>query len=74
MVESVGDSHVVLSREGQAIQMMIDHEPNTKRGSIENRGGFVSNINVPRVNRQLAISCVFDDKSLKSHLRLDLDI
>ncbi|KAK4405108.1 putative protein phosphatase 2C 10 [Sesamum angolense] len=41
-VANVGDSRGVLSRRGQAIQMTIDHEPNTERGSIENRGGFVS--------------------------------
>lgn len=43
-VANVGDSRGVLSRRGQAIQMTIDHEPNTERGSIENRGGFVSNM------------------------------
>ncbi|XP_020974407.1 uncharacterized protein LOC110270111 [Arachis ipaensis] len=34
----------VLSRGGEAVQMTTDHEPNTERGSIENRGGFVSNM------------------------------
>lgn len=43
-VANVGDSRAVLSKRGQAIQMSIDHEPNTERGSIENRGGFVSNM------------------------------
>lgn len=43
-VANVGDSRAVLSKKGQAIQMSIDHEPNTERGSIENRGGFVSNM------------------------------
>ncbi|KAJ4846803.1 hypothetical protein Tsubulata_048680 [Turnera subulata] len=43
-IANVGDSRAVLSRKGQAIQMTIDHEPNTERGSIENRGGFVSNM------------------------------
>ncbi|MBA0670578.1 hypothetical protein Goklo_025128 [Gossypium klotzschianum] len=75
-VESVGDSHFFLCRVGQAIEMMINHEPNTKRGSIENRCGFVSNMlgDVPRVNGQLAVSCAFDDNSLKLHLRSDPDI
>ncbi|KAF9682521.1 hypothetical protein SADUNF_Sadunf05G0117500 [Salix dunnii] len=43
-VANVGDSRAVLSRGGQAMQMTVDHEPNTERGSIENRGGFVSNM------------------------------
>uniref|UniRef100_A0A5B6ZL91 protein-serine/threonine phosphatase n=1 Tax=Davidia involucrata TaxID=16924 RepID=A0A5B6ZL91_DAVIN len=75
-VANVGDSRAVLSRGGQAIQMSIDHEPNTERGSIENRGGFVSNMpgDVARVNGQLAVSRAFGDKNLKSHLRSDPDV
>ncbi|KAJ1395898.1 PPM-type phosphatase domain [Sesbania bispinosa] len=44
LIANVGDSRAVLSRKGQAVQVTIDHEPNTERGSIENKGGFVSNI------------------------------
>ncbi|CAK9163129.1 unnamed protein product [Ilex paraguariensis] len=75
-VANVGDSRAVLSKRGQAIQMSIDHEPNTERGSIENRGGFVSNMpgDVARVNGQLAVSRAFGDKNLKSHLSSDPDI
>ncbi|CAA2987442.1 probable phosphatase 2C 9 isoform X1 [Olea europaea subsp. europaea] len=75
-VANVGDSRAVLSRKGQAIQLTIDHEPNTERGSIETRGGFVSNMpgDVARVNGQLAVSRAFGDKNLKSHLRSDPDI
>ncbi|KAL3814408.1 hypothetical protein ACJIZ3_015676 [Penstemon smallii] len=75
-VANVGDSRGVLSRRGQAIQMSVDHEPNTERGSIENRGGFVSNMpgDVARVNGQLAVSRAFGDKNLKTHLRSDPDI
>lgn len=75
-VANVGDSRAVISRGDQAIQMTIDHEPNTERGSIEDRGGFVSNMpgDVARVNGQLAVSRAFGDKSLKSHLRSDPDI
>ena len=43
-IANVGDSRAVLSKKGQALQMTTDHEPNTERGSIENRGGFVSNL------------------------------
>ncbi|KAL3538640.1 hypothetical protein ACH5RR_002006 [Cinchona calisaya] len=75
-VANVGDSRAVLSRRGHAIQLSIDHEPNTERGSIEDRGGFVSNMpgDVARVNGQLAVSRAFGDKNLKSHLRSDPDI
>ncbi|XP_021776392.1 probable protein phosphatase 2C 9 isoform X2 [Chenopodium quinoa] len=75
-VANVGDSRAVLSRKGQAIQMSTDHEPNTERGSIEDRGGFVSNMpgDVARVNGQLAVSRAFGDKNLKSHLRSDPDV
>ncbi|KAL7082487.1 hypothetical protein ACP275_14G101700 [Erythranthe tilingii] len=75
-VANVGDSRGVISRRGQAIQMSIDHEPNLERGSIENRGGFVSNMpgDVARVNGQLAVSRAFGDKNLKDHLRSDPDI
>ncbi|KAK6916124.1 PPM-type phosphatase-like domain, partial [Dillenia turbinata] len=43
-VANVGDSRAVLSKRGVAIQMTTDHEPNTERVSIEDRGGFVSNM------------------------------
>ncbi|KAL9245168.1 hypothetical protein vseg_018847 [Gypsophila vaccaria] len=75
-IANLGDSRAVLSRGGQALQMSIDHEPGTERGSIEDKGGFVSNLpgDVPRVNGQLAVSRAFGDKSLKSHLRSDPDV
>ncbi|ONK64434.1 uncharacterized protein A4U43_C07F25890 [Asparagus officinalis] len=75
-IANVGDSRAVVAKGGEAIQLTVDHEPSTERGSIENRGGFVSNMpgDVPRVNGQLAVSRAFGDKSLKSHLRSDPDI
>ncbi|KAI7741303.1 hypothetical protein M8C21_011621 [Ambrosia artemisiifolia] len=75
-VANVGDSRAVLSKNGQAIQMSIDHEPSAERGSIETRGGFVSNMpgDVARVNGQLAVSRAFGDKNLKNHLRSDPDV
>ncbi|KAK9989089.1 hypothetical protein SO802_029328 [Lithocarpus litseifolius] len=75
-IANVGDSRAVLSRRGVAIQMTIDHEPNTERCSIEDRGGFVSNMpgDVARVNGQLAVSRAFGDKNLKTHLRSDPDV
>ncbi|KAK7275769.1 hypothetical protein RIF29_16891 [Crotalaria pallida] len=75
-IANVGDSRAVLSRKGQAVQVTTDHEPNTERGIIENKGGFVSNMpgDVPRVNGQLAVARAFGDKSLKLHLRSDPDV
>ncbi|XP_076945115.1 putative protein phosphatase 2C 9 [Bidens hawaiensis] len=75
-VANVGDSRAVLSKNGQAIQMSVDHEPSAERGSIENKGGFVSNMpgDVARVNGQLAVSRAFGDKNLKNHLRSDPDV
>lgn len=43
-VANIGDSRGVLAKGQQVLQLTIDHDPNTERGSIENRGGFVSNI------------------------------
>ncbi|KAL8091350.1 hypothetical protein AgCh_033818 [Apium graveolens] len=43
-VANVGDSRALLSGRGQEIQMSVDHEPNTERGSFENKVGFVSNM------------------------------
>ena len=49
-VANVGDSRAVVSRGGVAGQMSTDHEPNTERGSIETRGGFVSNMPGSSIN------------------------
>lgn len=75
-VANLGDSRAVLSQRGEAIQLSVDHEPEIERGSIEDRGGFVSNMpgDVARVNGQLAVSRAFGDKNLKSHLRSDPDV
>lgn len=78
LIANVGDSRAVLCQNGRAIQLSIDHEPgtSTERGSIEHRGGFVSNMpgDVPRVDGQLAVSRAFGDKNLKLHLRSDPDV
>lgn len=43
-VANVGDSRAVLLKDGVVFQMTIDHEPSTERESIEDKGGFVSNL------------------------------
>ncbi|MED6125440.1 hypothetical protein PIB30_068588 [Stylosanthes scabra] len=73
IVANIGDSRAVLSVNGEAKQLSVDHEPNTEWEDIKNRGGFVSNFpgDVPRVDGQLAVSRAFGDKSLKKHLSSD---
>jgi serine/threonine protein phosphatase PrpC len=60
-VANVGDSRAVLSRGGVAVQMSTDHEPNTERGSIENRGGFVSNMPGSSINTEIHVLFLLDD-------------
>ena len=44
VVANVGDSRAVMSRNGVAHQLSVDHEPSKERKDIEKRGGFVSNM------------------------------
>ncbi|KAL8144984.1 putative protein phosphatase 2C 39 [Apium graveolens] len=76
VVANVGDSRAVISKNGVAKQLSIDHEPSKERSKIEDRGGFVSNFpgDVPRVDGQLAVARAFGDKSLKKHLSSEPDV
>ncbi|XP_050247610.1 probable protein phosphatase 2C 39 isoform X1 [Quercus robur] len=76
VVANVGDSRAVICKNGAAKQLSVDHEPSVERGSIEQRGGFVSNFpgDVPRVDGQLAVARAFGDKSLKKHLSSEPDV
>ena len=44
VVGNVGDSRAVISKNGNAEQLSVDHEPSREKRLIESRGGFVSNI------------------------------
>jgi len=44
VVANVGDSRAVISKNGVAEQLSVDHEPNMERQTIEKKGGFVSNL------------------------------
>lgn len=44
VVANVGDSRAVMSTNGVAHQLSVDHEPSKEKKEIESRGGFVSNI------------------------------
>jgi protein phosphatase 1L len=70
VVANVGDSRAVISKNGVAEQLSVDHEPTMERPMIEKKGGFVSNLpgDVPRVDGQLAVARAFGDRSLKKHL------
>ncbi|KAL9457812.1 hypothetical protein AB3S75_006792 [Citrus x aurantiifolia] len=76
VVANVGDSRAVISKNGVAKQLSVDHEPSKEKRLIESRGGFVSNIpgDVPRVDGQLAVARAFGDKSLKIHLSSEPDV
>ncbi|CAF2072608.1 BnaC01g20960D [Brassica napus] len=76
MVAKFGDSRAVMSRNGVAHQLSVDHEPSNERKYIEKIGGFVSNIpgDVLRVDGQLAVARAFGDKRLKIHLSSEPDI
>ncbi|XP_039035313.1 probable protein phosphatase 2C 9 [Hibiscus syriacus] len=75
-VANIGDSRAVLSKKGQAIQMSIDHEPQSVEALIQTRFILLHSFpgDVARVNGQLAVSRAFGDKNLKSHLRSDPDM
>jgi protein phosphatase 1L len=44
VVANVGDSRAVISTNGKAKQLSVDHEPNMEKDIIEEKGGFVSNL------------------------------
>lgn len=44
VVANIGDSRAVISKNGKAEQLSIDHEPSMEREIIEEKGGFVSNL------------------------------
>ncbi|GFY49564.1 protein phosphatase 1G [Trichonephila inaurata madagascariensis] len=64
-VANVGDSRCVLSRNGQAMDMSVDHKPNdpSERYRIVNAGGSVSDDG--RVNNCLNLSRAFGDYKFK---------
>lgn len=76
VVANVGDSRAVICKNGIAKQLSVDHEPSKERQSIEEKGGFVSNLpgDVPRVDGQLAVARAFGDRSLKAHLSSEPDV
>lgn len=76
VVANLGDSRAVISKNGVAKQLSVDHEPSKEKKMIESKGGFVSNLpgDVPRVDGQLAVARAFGDRSLKRHLSSEPDV
>lgn len=42
VVANLGDSRAVICQNGKAKQLSVDHEPDSERKAIEDRGGFVT--------------------------------
>lgn len=73
VVANLGDSRAVVCHNGKAKQLSVDHEPDSERQDVEDRGGFVTKFpgDVARVDGQLAVARAFGDKSIKEHLSSD---
>ncbi|KAL3689273.1 hypothetical protein R1sor_015582 [Riccia sorocarpa] len=78
LVANVGDSRAVLCKNGDAVQLSVDHDPGrpVERANVEMRGGVVVTLpgDVPRVDGQLAVARAFGDKSLKAHMSAKPDM
>jgi len=63
---NAGDSRAILASGKQAFRLSRDHKPNLpdEKERIEESGGFVVNINIPRINGRLAVSRAFGDNDL----------
>ncbi|KAL2944374.1 putative protein phosphatase 2C 39 [Bienertia sinuspersici] len=76
VVANLGDSRAIICRNGKAKQLSVDHEPDSERQDIEDRGGFVTKFpgDVARVDGQLAVARAFGDKTIKVHLSSEPDV
>ncbi|VFQ95579.1 unnamed protein product [Cuscuta campestris] len=80
VVANVGDSRAILSRNGKAKQITVDHDPlkRKEKKMVERKGGFVAKKpntrNVPRVDGQLAMTRAFGDAQLKEHITVEPDV
>lgn len=76
VVANLGDSRAVLSRNGKAVPLSIDHKPNRQdeRQRIEDLGGAVVWAGTWRVGGVLAVSRAFGDRMLKRFVVADPEI
>ncbi|EGR27968.1 hypothetical protein IMG5_185510 [Ichthyophthirius multifiliis] len=73
ITSNTGDCRAILSRNGQAVQLSVDHKPylESERERILNAGGTVDS---GRVNKKLAVSRAFGDFVFKKEQTGDKDI
>ena len=74
---NIGDSRVILSREGKAIALSRDHKPDDpiEMAYIESQGGKVTYPSgVPRVNGVMALSRAIGDRSETPCIRAEPDL
>ncbi|CAM8913227.1 unnamed protein product [Rhodiola kirilowii] len=73
LVANVGDSRVVMCKNGKAVAVSRDHKPDhdDERKRIEDAGGFVVWAGTWRVGGVLAVSRAFGDKLLKQYVVAD---
>ncbi|CAM8970439.1 unnamed protein product [Rhodiola kirilowii] len=73
LVANVGDSRVVMCKNGKAVAVSRDHKPDheDERQRIEDAGGFVVWAGTWRVGGVLAVSRAFGDKLLKQYVVAD---
>jgi serine/threonine protein phosphatase PrpC len=74
---NVGDSRLVLSRDGQAVALSRDHKPNDpiEEAYIESQGGHITwPYGVPRVNGNLALSRAIGDRAEQPCVRAEADL
>eukprot|EP01119_Soliformovum_irregulare_P021762 TRINITY_DN7311_c0_g2_i5.p1 TRINITY_DN7311_c0_g2~~TRINITY_DN7311_c0_g2_i5.p1 ORF type:complete len:1018 (-),score=220.59 TRINITY_DN7311_c0_g2_i5:513-3566(-) len=60
-VANLGDTRVILCRQGQAFRLTHDHKPLEENARIRDLGGFVSGDATTRVNGMLAVSRALGD-------------
>lgn len=78
IVANLGDSRAVLSKNGEPVQLSVDHDPGrpSERAIVEARGGHVTHLpgDQWRVDGLLALTRAFGDKELKEHMSSKPDV
>ena len=69
----MGDTRIVLSRNGEAKQLSIDHKAGSEseKTRIAQKGGYVTMAGIWRVGGLLAVSRAFGNRALKEWVTAD---